>query len=149
MAEQTASPVWTDQSAFAAVWDHFIARGGALAVVWSDPDDFALSYTTCRYRTDDGARCAIGLLIPDREYGTEAEHSPLSVIRTAPEPLADTLAAEATLAAKIGADARTLTCSTELRDAIRHVFAAYWDFYKTSEPRRMALESKLEALLRG
>ena len=48
----------TNQEAFDKVWDYFVAQG----------NESAMEGLTCRLRTRDGRKCAIGCLIPDKVY---------------------------------------------------------------------------------
>lgn len=51
------------QDVFNRVWDHFVTKGNPRAII----------NQRCLYRTPDGARCAVGLLIPDEEYSPDIE----------------------------------------------------------------------------
>ncbi len=53
----------TPQEIFDTVVDHLLSQG--------KPSISGV----CRYRSDDGLKCAVGVLIPDSEYDFEMEHS--------------------------------------------------------------------------
>ena len=55
----------TNQEAFDKVWEHFVVNGGP----FSRSDNAG----GCAYRGDGGARCAMGVLIPDEMYSTDME----------------------------------------------------------------------------
>jgi hypothetical protein len=50
----------TKQEIFDKVWNHF--------VVENNPPAMDTERRSCRYRTHDGLKCAVGILIPDKEY---------------------------------------------------------------------------------
>lgn len=51
------------QQAFDRIWQHFVTEKGERSV---SPDENG--EVTCRYRGEGGARCAVGVLIPETEY---------------------------------------------------------------------------------
>lgn len=53
------------QSVFNKVWQHFIVEG--------NPRSYEAPGNTCAYRGANGAKCAVGVLIPDGEYSREIE----------------------------------------------------------------------------
>lgn len=55
------------QRMFDKVWDYFAVQGNPFAF---DP-----ALDTCRYRTADGRKCAVGCLIPDEAYTKTIEES--------------------------------------------------------------------------
>lgn len=55
----------TLQSIFNAAWDHFIVKGNRNA---------AVSAGTCRYITEKGARCAVGLVLSEEQLGELVRH---------------------------------------------------------------------------
>jgi len=57
----------TKQEIFNKVWDHFIVNKGKRSM--------SPSGKSCRYRGEDGGRCAVGILIPDEMYSSEIEGS--------------------------------------------------------------------------
>lgn len=66
------------QVVFDRVWDHFVTKKNPRAVSkYEDRDD------VCFYRTKEGNRCAIGLLIPDAEYRPEMDEPSLNGLRQA------------------------------------------------------------------
>jgi hypothetical protein len=50
-----------EQEAFDKVWRHFVTDG-------APPSILIGKSVRCRYRGDGGAKCAVGVLIPDEEY---------------------------------------------------------------------------------
>lgn len=54
------------QAIFNTVWNHFIAEGNPPSIS---------AEGRCRYRTEDGKKCAIGILIPDELYSEALEGS--------------------------------------------------------------------------
>lgn len=68
----------TQQEMFDKVWQHFVVEGNPPAV-----DGEGLR---CMYRTDDGRRCAFGVLLPDELYKIAMEgKSPAYLVREYPE----------------------------------------------------------------
>ncbi len=57
----------TPQEAYDGISEYFSRKGAALARVWNDFDQKYF----CKYRTDDGSKCAIGCLVPDEKYDAE------------------------------------------------------------------------------
>lgn len=57
------------QLVFNTVAKHLLKQGKA-----------ALHGRSCRYRTDDGLKCAVGVLIPDQNYTVEMEGLPVRTI---------------------------------------------------------------------
>jgi hypothetical protein len=55
----------TLQKAFNRIWRHFVTKKG--------PRSYNGRKNGCMYRGPDGAKCAIGLLIPERLYKPEME----------------------------------------------------------------------------
>ncbi len=53
----------TDQEIFNKVWDHFITQENPRAFM----------HYSCCYRRGDGARCAVGIFIPDALYSEALE----------------------------------------------------------------------------
>lgn len=52
----------------AVVWKHFLLEDKPLSIVIDDEK------IACRYRRSDGARCAVGVFIPDNEYDSSYEN---------------------------------------------------------------------------
>lgn len=72
------------QKAFNIAWNHFIVDKNPASYVIGDKGKFDIS---CRYRGPNGARCALGLFIPDEFYkiGMEGQtcRYVLSLLKTA------------------------------------------------------------------
>jgi hypothetical protein len=62
----------TAQEIFDRVWTHFVTNDGPLSI-GEDGE--------CRYRGPNGARCAVGLLIPDDEYTSALDEGETIVSR--------------------------------------------------------------------
>ncbi len=62
----------TKQKIFDKVWNWFVVEGHGPSVMDNGP--------RCRYRGKDGAKCAVGVLIPDESYTPSMEGSALSSI---------------------------------------------------------------------
>lgn len=62
MAPQRGSALVTAQEIFDRVWRHFVTEGNPRSV-----HEYG-GGSACAYRGPNGARCAVGLLIPDDEY---------------------------------------------------------------------------------
>lgn len=58
---------WTRQAAFDAVYEHFVAKGAPQSTAMKNGD------RVCRYRTEDGKKCAIGVLVPEHMYSKAME----------------------------------------------------------------------------
>lgn len=56
-----------EQTAFNKVWRHFVVNKGKQSI--------SATKGHCAYRGDAGARCAIGVLVPNRIYDKKAEGS--------------------------------------------------------------------------
>lgn len=69
----------TKQEAFDRVWRHFVIEG--------NPQSMGADGVTCRYRGENGARCAVGLFIPDSEYSESLEGCSLDLIEPLPPSL--------------------------------------------------------------
>lgn len=61
------------QDIFNRVWDHFVTKGGSASFRKHGGG------TTCAYRGEDGARCAVGVLVPDELYRPEWDGAAVSV----------------------------------------------------------------------
>ncbi len=59
----------TPGEAYAALRDYFIVKRNPRALT---------GYGVCKYRTDDGKKCAVGCLIPDEIYNEGLENQTLS-----------------------------------------------------------------------
>lgn len=59
-----------NQEAFDIVWDHFIIKGNAKS----------MNTNCCVYRSEDGNKCAFGLLIPEEFYSRRFEGNVASQI---------------------------------------------------------------------
>lgn len=65
----------TKQDMFDKVWDHFITKNAPFsAVPLGNGEGLVISYK-CRYRGDNGAKCAAGLFIDDEHYDPDFENS--------------------------------------------------------------------------
>lgn len=60
------------QEIFDRVWTHFVVERAPRSVARPEDCD-GIAAAECRYRGPDGQRCAVGLLIPDAEYGAWME----------------------------------------------------------------------------
>lgn len=58
-------PGSTKQEDFSKVWNHFVVK--------KNPPSKESPNTFCRYRGNDGLRCAIGILLPDELYSPRME----------------------------------------------------------------------------
>lgn len=58
----------TNQDVFNKVWDFFIVKENVQSVVMGKVDKFV-----CRYRGDNGAKCALGVCITDDIYDSAIE----------------------------------------------------------------------------
>jgi hypothetical protein len=56
----------TRQQMFDRVWQHFVVEKGPASG----------NVTRCYYRSENGAKCALGLLIPDEMYDPQMEGTP-------------------------------------------------------------------------
>jgi len=59
-------PTITNQEIFDKVWNHFVVNKG--------PASFNNESGMCKYRGDNGAKCAVGLFIPDEDYDPKIEN---------------------------------------------------------------------------
>jgi len=62
----------TEQEVFNTVWNHFVVNRGPVSV---DANN------NCLYRGPDGARCAVGLFIPDELYRESMEQEAIKDVR--------------------------------------------------------------------
>ncbi len=60
------SKIYTNQEAFDIAWRHFVIEKNGPSVI---TDATIKGGFSCRYRGENGARCAFGLFIPDEAYG--------------------------------------------------------------------------------
>lgn len=65
----------TNQEAFDRVWDWFVVRKGQKSTMVFDGGERG-----CAYRGADGARCAVGCLIPDELYNLSMEQTSITVL---------------------------------------------------------------------
>lgn len=68
----------TTQEAFDRVWDWFVVQGKGPSITPTRSTDGGI---TCMYRSLDGFKCALGVLIPDSEYRHDMEYKTVEEIR--------------------------------------------------------------------
>lgn len=64
-------PALTNQSVFDQVWEHFVVLEHPRAV------EYQGAMAKCRYRTEDGKKCVVGIFIRDEEYDPSMEDKSL------------------------------------------------------------------------